>query len=135
MPTHSLPKEGEFMKRSVLIVDDSTTSRLIIQRCCQIAGWADAEFAHASDGKMALEAIHSRPFDLVLSDYNMPVIDGLELALSLFNEHFLPGIAVAIITSGKNDILTSKLLELGVMEVLAKPITPQDLSRLLERLD
>ncbi len=123
------------MVNKVLIVDDSMTSRLIIQRCCQIAGWPDADFVHAADGKIALEMIHTRPFDLILSDYNMPTVDGLELAETLNRERFIPGIPMAIITSAKNEVLSAKLIALGVIEVLSKPITPQELSQLLQKLD
>ncbi len=123
------------MVKKVLIVDDSTTSRLIMQRCCEIAGWHDAEFIHAADGKIALETIHNRPVDLILSDYNMPAIDGLELAETLFREHFLPGIPMVIITSAKNESLIAKLMVCGVREVISKPLTPQKLSQLLQKLD
>lgn len=123
------------MVYKVLIVDDSMTSRLIIQRCCQIAGWNDAEFIHAADGKAALDVIHSRPVDLILSDYNMPMVDGLELAETLHREHFIPGVPMAIITSAKNETLSAKLTALGVVQVFGKPITPQELSKLLQKLD
>jgi len=66
----------------VLVVDDSKVMRLIVMRTLRQAGFA-CEVKEAADGKQALEAIRKEPPDLVLSDWNMPEMSGIELLEAL----------------------------------------------------
>src|SRR5258705_1805757 len=70
----------------VLVVDDSTTMRKIIIKGLREAGFGDLEFAEAVDGSSALEALRKDDFDLVLSDINMPGMDGLALVRCVRDE-------------------------------------------------
>ncbi len=63
----------------ILIVDDSTAMRKIITRTLRQAGYADHTIEEASDGAEALRRIVADPPDLVLSDWNMPGLSGLDL--------------------------------------------------------
>ncbi len=60
----------------IIIVDDSTTARMIVRRCLEIAGFSDAEFIEAENGKEALALLKEHKVDFVISDLNMPVMDG-----------------------------------------------------------
>ncbi len=64
------------MPKSALVVDDSSTMRLMISRVLAQAGFSVTQ---ASNGKEALEKLDGAPVDLMITDLNMPVMDGLEL--------------------------------------------------------
>ena len=66
------------MKR-VVIADDSSMARAFIIKCLHVAGYHDAEIAEAKNGQEALEFLREKPADLLITDLNMPVLDGLQL--------------------------------------------------------
>ncbi len=72
------------MKRPrVLIVDDSSVMRKIVERSLRQAGLEIGDVVEAGNGVEALAAVREAPFDLILSDINMPAMDGLEFLRQL----------------------------------------------------
>lgn len=63
----------------IMIVDDSSAMRMIVKRTMRLAGFEGHEITEAEDGTMALTAIARSAPDIVLSDWNMPNMNGLEL--------------------------------------------------------
>ena len=61
---------------NILIVDDSSTSRMIIKRCLEISGYNESTFLYAENGLEALSIIDNTKIDLILTDLNMPKMDG-----------------------------------------------------------
>lgn len=121
------------MEKNILIVDDSSTARMIIQRCCEIAGLQGSQFFQAASGVKALQVLEAERIDLVLSDLNMPEMDGRELTLALRRDERFTELPVIVITSAKSEKLSGELKSLGVSAVLGKPITPATLARELAR--
>lgn len=111
------------MKR-IIIADDSATARMFIKRCLQIVGLGDAEFVEAEDGKQALEAAKTQPADLLLTDLNMPVMDGLTLVKWVKASPKLCAMPIVVITSAGNPAIEAQLLELGAHRVINKPVSP-----------
>lgn len=111
------------MKR-IIIADDSATARMFIKRCLQIVGLGDAEFVEAADGKQALEAAKAQPADLLLTDLNMPVMDGLTLVKWVKASPKLCDMPIIVITSAGNAAVETQLLELGAHRVVNKPVSP-----------
>ena len=111
------------MKR-IIIADDSATARMFIKRCLQIIGLGDAEIIEAEHGKEALNAAKSQKIDLLLTDLNMPVMDGETLVKWVKASPKLCGLPVIVITSAGNPAKEAKLLELGAHRVLNKPVSP-----------
>jgi two-component system chemotaxis response regulator CheY len=111
------------MKR-IIIADDSATARMFIKRCLQIIGLGDAEFVEAEDGKQALEAAKEQPADLLLTDLNMPVMDGQTLVKWVKASPKLCNMPIVVITSAGNPAKEAQLLELGAYRVLNKPVSP-----------
>jgi two-component system chemotaxis response regulator CheY len=74
------------MPVDVLIVDDSAAIRKILQRMLGQAGFALGKVVEAGDGVEALEKLKSQPVNLILSDINMPNMDGIQL-LSMLKAH------------------------------------------------
>src|SRR5438045_5307845 len=87
------------MDSNVLVVDDSAAIRKILQRVLRQTGMAIGEIHEAGDGLEALEAMARHPVSLVLSDINMPRMDGLQLLASLKGSEAWRSIAVVMITT------------------------------------
>ena len=116
----------------VLIVDDSTTSRMIIERCIQMAGVPVAEFLHAENGLDALSSLKAnRDVDLVVTDINMPKMDGRTFATLLRGDPATASIEVVIVSSIADSALESELRSLGVSSVIKKPISPAKMLKAL----
>jgi two-component system chemotaxis response regulator CheY len=111
------------MKR-IIIADDSTTARMFIKRCLQIIGLGDAEIIEAEHGKEALAAAKAQEVDLLLTDLNMPVMDGETLIKWVKASPKLGDLPVIVITSAGNPAKEAQLLELGAHRVLNKPVSP-----------
>ena len=114
----------------ILVVDDESVVRSLVRRSLEKAGH---EVAEAEDGEVALNASKEKPFDLVIADLFMPVVDGLQLIVQLREE--APNTKVVAI-SGSVYERKSRFLEIaGRMEsviTLAKPFTPEDLLAAVE---
>lgn len=111
------------MKR-IIVADDSATARMFIKRCLQIIGFGDADIVEAADGKQALEAAKKEATDLLLTDLNMPVMDGETLVKWVKASPKLCEMPIIVITSAGNPAKEAQLLELGAHRVISKPVSP-----------
>lgn len=116
----------------ILIVDDSATSRMIIRRCFQIAGFGELEFEEAEDGLAALSKIQADNFDLVVSDIKMPKMDGTTLVKKLRLNPDTAGTPVVIISSVGNEALEEQLGESVVHAIIKKPVSPAKILSFME---
>ena len=114
----------------VMIVDDSPSVRHITSKLIKNAGW---EVVLAKDGIEALETLQSAEIlpDVVLTDVEMPRMDGYELLATLKNNESLQQLPVIMITSRASEKHQQKAVELGVSEYLTKPF---DDSLLIEKI-
>jgi two-component system chemotaxis response regulator CheY len=109
----------------VLVVDDSSTSRMIIQRCIEMAGIPVAEFLFAENGLDALSSLKAnRGIDAVVTDINMPKMDGRTFATLMKGDAATTGIAIVIVSSIADSALEAELRSLGVEAVVKKPVSP-----------
>jgi CheY-like chemotaxis protein len=108
----------------VLVADDDPSVRRVLERALERAGY---EVATASNGAEALEAVAAAPPDLVVTDINMPDVDGIELLINLIERG---GIKVIAISGGglfpKDELLADARL-LGAVDIIAKPFEVEDL--------
>ncbi len=111
------------MKR-IIIADDSATARMFIKRCLDIIGLSEAEYVEAEHGKEALAAAKEKLPDLLLTDLNMPVMDGETLLKWVKASPKLCDLPVIVITSAGNPAKEAQLLKLGARQVLNKPVSP-----------
>ena len=112
------------MKRTILIVDDSETSRMIIKKCFTMTGDEDSTFLEAEDGIRALSTLAALQVDLVVTDLNMPRMDGLTLLKKLRSGAQTRKLPVLVISSMGNDHLDKELKALDVTAIIRKPLTP-----------
>ncbi len=111
--------------RSILIVDDSATSRMIIKRCFEIAGYSDTDYFEAEDGLKAVSFLQENNVDLILSDLKMPKMDGYTLIRKLRMSEGTKNIPVVVVTSLGDDVTGELLLTEGVKAIIRKPLSPE----------
>lgn len=113
----------------ILVVDDSRAMRMIVIRSLRQAGFGDAEIVEASNGLEALEVIRSSKPDVVLSDWNMPDMSGIELLRSVNAEGL--SVPFGFVTSESTPPMRKQALEEGASFLLAKPFTAEALEEAL----
>jgi two-component system chemotaxis response regulator CheY len=111
----------------ILVVDDSNAMRALIRRTLRGKRYDDAEIGEASDGKEALLAIQRTAPDLVLANWNMPEISGIELLERL--QHDGVRVSFGFITSDESAENRARALAAGACFVIGKPFTRADLRR------
>ena len=110
--------------KSILIVDDSATSRFIIRRCFEIAGFLSAQYYEAEDALKARSFLQGNTVDLILSDLKMPKMDGKTFIKKLKMREATKDIPIVVISSMGNNVTESQLLEAGVKAIIRKPLSP-----------
>ena len=118
----------------IIIVDDSVTARMMVRRCLEIAGCSDAEFIEAENGKEALALLKEHKVDFVISDLNMPVMDGEMLLKWMKASPKLNEIPLVILSSAINEAKNRALLDMGAFSVMSKPISPAKISESMSKL-
>ena len=121
------------MKR-VVIADDSKMARAFIRRSIEIALAEDAEYVEAVDGQDAFEKMKDAPTDLLVTDLNMPKMNGTQLLRRIIASPRLHGTPSIVVTSLLNPAKEKELRELGASEILGKPLSPTELSDALSRI-
>lgn len=107
----------------VLIVDDSRVMRQIVQRTLRQAGYDALELLEASNGLEAYDAVQSHSPDLVLSDWNMPEMTGIELLKALRGGG--SQVPFCFVTSEGSDDMREQATQAGAMGLIAKPFTSE----------
>jgi len=108
----------------VLIVDDSSVMRKIVERSLRQAGIDLIQVVEASNGAEALGALQGSPVDLILCDINMPVMDGLEFVRQLQAVESAKGVPVVMITTEGSETHVVQALSSGARGYIRKPFTP-----------
>jgi two-component system chemotaxis response regulator CheY len=96
------------MAFNVLIVDDSSSMRAVIKKIIKVSGFNVGYFLEAGDGEEALKVLENEWVDLVLSDINMPNMNGLELISRMSENEMLRSIPVVMVTTEASDEKVSK---------------------------
>ncbi len=114
----------------VMVVDDHRTSRMVI--CDALAELGINQITYACDGEDALKTMMATPCHMIISDFNMPKLDGLQLQKAI-RTYGPTQRTPFIILSGRGDReLVQKAASLGVNNFLVKPITPPVLKSSIE---
>ena len=108
-----------------LIVDDSSVMRKIVERCLRQAGVEIQEVYNASNGIEGLALLKENQVDLVLTDINMPVMDGLEFVRQTQGLENARNIPIVMITTEGGEKQVLEALSLGAKGYIRKPFTPE----------
>lgn len=119
------------MPKTVLTIDDSASIRQMVSFTLKSAGY---EIIEASDGLDGLEKAKSRTFDLVLTDQNMPQMDGLTLIKSLRALPQYRSVPILMLTTESSDTMKSQGRAAGATGWLVKPFDPQKLIEVVKKV-
>lgn len=117
---------------NVLIVDDSNTMRKIIARSLRQAGLTFSEVFEAGDGLEALQVLEKEKVDFVLSDINMPNMDGVEFLREKRRIETLRDIPVFLVTADLGSDVLVEAIQLGAKGNIKKPFTAEQINAVLE---
>jgi two-component system, chemotaxis family, chemotaxis protein CheY len=112
-------------KVSVLIVDDSSVMRKIVERSLRLAGIELERVLEADSGATALTVIQQNVPDMIFSDINMPTMDGIEFIRQLQGVESVKGVPVVMITTEGSQTRVMEALSLGAQGYIRKPFTPE----------
>lgn len=111
------------MEPVVLVVDDSVAIRKILRRVLRQTGIEIKDIHEAGDGQEALSVLKQHKVDLVLSEINMPNMDGLQLLAALKASWELSVIPVVMITTEGSERKVAEAVRLGAVGYVRKPFT------------
>ena len=121
------------MSYNILIVDDSPSMRQVIRRTIQISGFDVGHYFEVNNGKEALDILDKEWVDVILSDINMPVMDGITFIRLLQKDIITAKIPIIVITTEGREACLKKFLDLGVTSYLQKPFKPETIrNKLIE---
>src|SRR6266702_8212961 len=115
----------------VLIVDDSAAIRKILQRVLRQTDLPLGEIHEAGDGTEAVEILKDRSFGLILSDINMPQMDGLQLLARIKDMEHLKNVPVIMITTEGGQGKVMEAVQLGATGYVRKPFTAEQIKEKL----
>ena len=118
----------------ILIVDDSSVMRAFIRRIVLVSGIEAAEFLEASDGREALAMLRQNWVDVVLTDINMPGMDGEQFVRSLEADDLLKSVPVVVVSTDATEGRIHQMLSLGARGYVKKPFLPETLRQELDRV-
>lgn len=120
------------LNMNVLVVDDFATMRRIIKNVLKQIGFTN--ISEADDGKSALKVLTDETFDLILCDWNMPEMSGIELLGKMKSDDQLKGIPFVMITAEtkKDNIIAA--VKAGVSNYIVKPFTAEIVEEKLKKV-
>lgn len=116
----------------VMVVDDMSVSRGLMQQALDQIGVKNIDFCNSGDE--ALKSLVGRPAQLVISDYNMPGMDGLTLLKRLRENRQTSRIGFILVTGSQDSNLVSQGRQFGLNNFLKKPFTAQSVKACIEQV-
>jgi len=122
------------MAFNVLIVDDSPAMLTFVQRVLEMSGFSIGACMRAANGREALDLLGNMSVDVILTDINMPTMDGEQLMRHVGADATLRSIPVVVISTDATESRISRMLNLGARGYVTKPFLPERLRGELERV-
>lgn len=122
------------MGYSIVIADDSPVMRTFILRILKLSGFEIRNYFEASDGEEALAALRTQTVDVVLTDINMPKMNGEQLMRSLAADPALSSIPVIVVSTDRTEGRLKTMKSLGAKGYVTKPFSPEVLRAEVERV-
>lgn len=119
------------MTASILTVDDSSSLRMAIRMTLAGAGYAVTE---AADGQEGLAQAQAAKFDLIITDLNMPNMDGLAMIKEIRKLTIQTGTPIIFLTTESADVLKQQAKEAGATGWLVKPFMPEQLLKIARKV-
>jgi two-component system chemotaxis response regulator CheY len=119
------------MSFNLLIVDDSNSMRAVIKKIVTISGFKMDKCLEAGNGREALDVLAANWIDVILSDINMPEMNGLELLDQLNKHDTFKEIPVIMITTEGSDERMQEAFGRGAKGFIKKPFLPEEIKKIL----
>jgi len=119
------------MSASILAVDDSASIRVAIKIALSGAGYAVTEAVNGADG---VSKAHAGRFDLIVTDLNMPVMDGLTMIETLRQSPAQMGVPIIFLTTESDAALKQRANAAGATGWLTKPFDPDQLVKVIKKV-
>ncbi len=120
------------LKLKILVVDDFSTMRRIVKNILRQIGYSNID--EAEDGNGALSKLRQDKYDLVISDWNMPNMTGLDLLKAIRADGNLNGIPVLMVTAESKKENVVEAIKYGVNNYVVKPFTADILKNKIEKI-
>jgi two-component system chemotaxis response regulator CheY len=108
--------------------------RAVIKKIVKASGFNVGEFFEATNGREALDILNEEWLDLVLTDYNMPDMNGLELVEEMNKDDHLKSIPAVMITTEGSRERVEEFMAKGVIDYIKKPFTPEQIKQKLKHI-
>lgn len=122
------------MALNIMIVDDSPVMRAFIRKVVGLTGLDVGECSEAGDGEEALKLLRERWIDLILTDINMPGMNGDEFVRRLEADELLRTIPVIVVSTDSSHSRVQQMLALGARGYMSKPFLPEALRDEVEKI-
>lgn len=119
------------MSLNILVVDDSQTVRAVIAKTLEIGEVPVDVLYEAANGKEALEILADHWIDIVFSDINMPIMNGIELLEKMSEGGMLKTIPVVIVSTEGSATRIAQLKAKGITGYIRKPFTPEEVKEVI----
>jgi len=120
------------LKMRILVVDDFSTIRRIVKNILKQIGYTEID--EAEDGNGALAKLRQDKYDLIVSDWNMPNMTGLDLLKAIRADGALNGIPVLMVTAEAKKENVVEAIKAGVNNYIVKPFTAEVLREKIEKI-
>lgn len=116
----------------ILVVDDMATMRRIVKNILKQLGFADVE--EAENGQEALQKLRDGTFGFVVSDWNMPVMTGIDMLRAIRADEKLKAIPVLMVTAEAQQANLVEAIQAGVSNYIVKPFTAETMQEKLQKI-
>ncbi|MCF8067802.1 MAG: chemotaxis response regulator CheY [Desulfobacterales bacterium] len=120
------------MSMKILIVDDFATMRRIMKNILKQIGFSN--ITEADDGTTAYEELKKGQFDMIISDWNMPKMTGLDLLKKVRSDEDLKGLPFLMVTAEAQKQNVIEAVQAGVSNYVVKPFTAEAITEKLEKI-
>ena len=118
----------------ILIVDDSTVTRMVLKKTIGMTDFPVDEIVEAGNGQEALDLLCDHKVDLILADLNMPEMNGMEMTAAILANKTTCNIPVVIVSTHASDMRINELRSQGVKNYIHKPFTPETIRDALDEV-
>jgi two-component system chemotaxis response regulator CheY len=122
------------MAFQLMIVDDSAAMREFIARVILLSGLDVGMCIQASNGQEALDLLHGNWIDIILTDINMPVMNGEQFVSCVKADEMLRSIPILVVSTDGSEHRVQRMMSLGAKGYVQKPFSPEVLRERMEQL-
>ncbi|HEY3293823.1 MAG TPA: response regulator [bacterium] len=122
------------MAYNILIVDDSGVTREVLTRTLRLCGMPLGEVYQAANGAEALKVLEEKWADMVFTDINMPVMDGMQFIAELQKRDDWQQLPVVVVSTEGSSSRVEELEKIGISGYIRKPFTPEQVAEMIGKV-